>query len=128
MYDVIVVGARCAGSPTAMLLARKGYRVLLVDKTTFPRDTISTHYIHQLSIARMKKWGVLDQVIATLPLRYQKVIKLYYDHDRTMKQIGGVLGVNESRVSQIHKTALEKLAVALRSNGFESTQMFFDDI
>ena len=40
--DVIVVGARCAGSPTAMLLARQGYRVLLVDRATFPSDTIST--------------------------------------------------------------------------------------
>jgi len=42
MYDAIVVGARCAGSPTAMLLARKGYRVLVVDKATFPSDTMST--------------------------------------------------------------------------------------
>ena len=43
-FDAIVVGARCAGSPTAMLLARKGYRVLLVDKATFPSDTMSTHH------------------------------------------------------------------------------------
>ena len=42
-YDAIVVGARCAGSPTAMLLARKGYRVLVVDRATFPSDTVSTH-------------------------------------------------------------------------------------
>ena len=47
MYDAIVVGARCAGSPTAMLLARKGYKVLLLDKAGFPSDTLSTHYIHQ---------------------------------------------------------------------------------
>jgi flavin-dependent dehydrogenase len=47
MYDAIVVGARCAGSPTAMLLARRGYRVLVVDKATFPSDTISTHGIWQ---------------------------------------------------------------------------------
>ena len=47
MYDVIVVGARCAGSPTAMLLARKGYRVLLVDKATFPSDAPRGHFIHQ---------------------------------------------------------------------------------
>ena len=45
MYDAIVVGARCAGSPTAMLLARKGYRVLLVDRDTFPSDIMSSHYI-----------------------------------------------------------------------------------
>lgn len=45
MYDAIVVGARCAGAPTAMLLARKGYRLLLVDRTTFPSDTISTRLL-----------------------------------------------------------------------------------
>ena len=41
MYDVIVIGARCAGAPTALLLARKGYRVLLVDKATFPSDCLN---------------------------------------------------------------------------------------
>ena len=64
-YDVIVVGARCAGSPTAMLLARKGYRVLLLDKATFPSDTISTHLIQSPGIARLKQWGLLEQIIAT---------------------------------------------------------------
>ena len=44
-FDVFVVGARCAGSPTAMLLARNGYRVLLVDRATFPSDTLSTHCV-----------------------------------------------------------------------------------
>jgi flavin-dependent dehydrogenase len=44
-FDAIVVGARCAGSPTAMLLARKGYRVLLVDRARFPSDTVSTHLV-----------------------------------------------------------------------------------
>ncbi len=65
MYDVIVVGARCAGSPAAMLLARKGYRVLLVDKATFPSDTISTHFIRTPGVARLKRWGVLDKIIAS---------------------------------------------------------------
>jgi glycine/D-amino acid oxidase-like deaminating enzyme len=46
VFDTIVVGARCAGSPTAMLLARKGYRVLVVDLATFPGDTVSTHIVH----------------------------------------------------------------------------------
>jgi flavin-dependent dehydrogenase len=40
-FDVIVIGARCAGAPTALLLARQGYRVLLVDRATFPSDTLS---------------------------------------------------------------------------------------
>jgi len=65
MYDAIVVGARVAGAPTAMLLARKGYRVLLVDKASFPSDTMSTHYIHQPGIAALKRWDVLDDVLAT---------------------------------------------------------------
>ncbi len=65
MYDAIVVGARCAGSPTAMLLARKGYNVLLVDKSSFPSDIMSTHYIHPPGVARMELWGVLDSVLET---------------------------------------------------------------
>src|SRR5882672_6537903 len=65
MYDAIVVGARCAGSPTAMLLARKGYRVLLVDKAGFPSDTLSAHYIHQPGTACLKRWGLLDRVAAS---------------------------------------------------------------
>src|SRR5437899_3430845 len=65
MYDMIVVGARCAGSPTAMLLARKGYRVLLVDKATFPSDAPRSHVIHSPGVTRLKRWGLLDQVIAS---------------------------------------------------------------
>ena len=63
MFDVIVVGARCAGSPTAMLLARRGHRVLLVDRATFPSDTISTHWIWQHGMACLKRWGLLDRVL-----------------------------------------------------------------
>src|SRR5437899_249712 len=65
MYDAIVIGARCAGSPTAMLLARKGYRVLLVDKATFPSDTMSTHFIHAPGMAALKRWGLDGAVAAT---------------------------------------------------------------
>jgi flavin-dependent dehydrogenase len=64
-YDVIVVGARCAGAPTAMLLARKGYRVLLVDQASFPSDTLSTQVIHAPGVAALSRWGLLDQVAAT---------------------------------------------------------------
>src|SRR5688572_11549424 len=64
-WDSIVVGARCAGSPVAMLLARKGYRVLVVDRATFPSDTISTHVVHPLGVAALERWGLLDRLIAT---------------------------------------------------------------
>jgi 2-polyprenyl-6-methoxyphenol hydroxylase-like FAD-dependent oxidoreductase len=65
MYDAIVVGARVAGSPTAMLLARKGYRVLLVDQASFPSDTISTHHIHRAGLATANRWGLLPRLIGT---------------------------------------------------------------
>jgi 2-polyprenyl-6-methoxyphenol hydroxylase-like FAD-dependent oxidoreductase len=64
-YDAIVVGARCAGSPTAMLLARKGYTVLVVDRATFPSDTISTHLVHPPGAAALRRWGLLDRLVST---------------------------------------------------------------
>ena len=64
-FDAIVVGARCAGSPTAMLLAREGHRVLLVDRATFPSDTVSTHLIHPPGVAALENWGLLERVLAT---------------------------------------------------------------
>jgi 2-polyprenyl-6-methoxyphenol hydroxylase-like FAD-dependent oxidoreductase len=66
MYDAIIVGARCAGAPVGMLLARKGYKVLLVDRDAFPSDHImSTHYIHQRGTAKLREWGLLDKVAAS---------------------------------------------------------------
>src|SRR5215470_7457311 len=66
MYDAIIVGARCAGSPTAMLLARRGYRVLLVDRATFPSDQpMSTHIVWQPGTARLAHWGLLDRIAAS---------------------------------------------------------------
>lgn len=66
MYDVIVVGARCAGATTAMLLARQGHRVLLVDRSTFPSDLrLSTHLVWQPGIAALHRWGLLDAVAAS---------------------------------------------------------------
>lgn len=65
MYDVIVVGARVAGSSTAMLLARAGYRVLVVDKTTFPSDTMSTLLLQPAAVSRLARWGLLDRLRAS---------------------------------------------------------------
>lgn len=65
MYDAIVVGARCAGAATAMLLARKGHKVLLVDRARFPSDTLSAHALRIPAVAKLKQWGVLDAVLET---------------------------------------------------------------
>lgn len=61
-WDIIVVGARCAGSTTAMLLARQGYRVLMVDSAKFPSDTISTHLLHPPAVAALQRWRLLDRL------------------------------------------------------------------
>lgn len=73
---------------------------------------------------RRQLQNTLARAMKCLPARYQKVVCLYYTNDLTMKQIGDVIGVNESRVSQIHKTALKKMAVALHSEGIHSAEAF----
>jgi 2-polyprenyl-6-methoxyphenol hydroxylase-like FAD-dependent oxidoreductase len=66
MYDAIVVGARCAGAPTAMLLGRKGHKVLLLDRSTFPSDLRqSTLLIHQPGVSYLEQWGLLGKVRAS---------------------------------------------------------------
>ena len=74
--------------------------------------------------AREQLRSVLGVAMKTLPERYQKVVLLYYTNEMTMKEIGGILGINESRVSQIHKAALEKMNVALSATGITSSQAF----
>ena len=66
--------------------------------------------------------STLARAIKTLSARYQKVVFLYYTNEMTMKEIGSLLGVNESRISQIHKTALRKMAQALESEGIRSAE------
>jgi flavin-dependent dehydrogenase len=63
--DVVVVGARCAGSPLATLLARGGLRVVVVERDTFPRDTLSTHCLHAQALTFLDRLGVTAAVRAT---------------------------------------------------------------
>ena len=106
-YDVIVVGARCAGSPTAMLLARKGYNVLVVDRATFPSDTLSTHVLHPPGVAALKRWGLLDRLTATgcPPIDT-------YSFDFGPFTISGSPGTDDSPVSYCpRRIVLDKLLV-----------------
>lgn len=74
--------------------------------------------------AREQLRDMLSLAMKVLPERYQRVVLLYYTNELTMKEIGTQLGINESRVSQIHKSALEKMATALQQAGIHSSQAF----
>ncbi|MEU4604503.1 NAD(P)/FAD-dependent oxidoreductase [Kribbella sp. NPDC023972] len=65
MYDVVVVGTRCAGAATAMLLAGMGHDVVAVDKAPLPSDTLSTHGIARGGVVQLSRWGLLDRVLAS---------------------------------------------------------------
>jgi flavin-dependent dehydrogenase len=70
-YDAVVIGARCAGAATAMLLARAGQRVLMVDRGRYGTDTLSTHALMRGAVVQLDRWNVLPAVIAagTTPVR-----------------------------------------------------------
>jgi 2-polyprenyl-6-methoxyphenol hydroxylase-like FAD-dependent oxidoreductase len=124
MYDAIVVGARCAGSPTAMLLARKGYRVLVVDRASFPSDTISTHVVQPLAVAALQRWGLRERLAATgcPPIHT-------YSYDFGPFTITGTPGTADAPVSYCaRRTILDKLLVdAAAEAGAEVREGFVVD-
>jgi flavin-dependent dehydrogenase len=133
MYDAIVVGARCAGAPTALLLARKGYKVLLLDRGTFPSDMpFSNHYVHQTGSARLKRWGLLDA------LRASNCPPIYTNHfdygafSLTGSPVPAEGGVTEAfaprriRLDQILVDAAVNAGVELRE-GFSVQEVLFED-
>jgi len=109
MYDAIIVGARCAGAPTAMLLARKGYRVLVVDKASFPSDTISTHILWPHGAEILDRWDLLNRLAATgcPPV----ALRLRFDVGPFALE-GGVIDTNRGRGGFCpRRTVLDKLLV-----------------
>jgi len=125
-WDVIVLGARCAGSPTAMLLARRGYRVLLLDRATFPSDTISTHIVQPRGVAALARWGLLEALAVTgCPPMHT------YDFDFGPFTISGTPGSDDTAVAYCpRRTILDALLVnAAAAAGAEVRQGFsVDDI
>src|SRR5258705_9085318 len=107
IYDAIIVGARCAGSPLAMLLARRGYRVLVVDRATFPSDTVSTHVVQPLAVAALRRWGLLNRLTATGCPPIQT-----YTYDFGPFTLSGTPGTKESPIAYCpRRTVLDKLLV-----------------
>uniref|UniRef100_UPI002610FA9F NAD(P)/FAD-dependent oxidoreductase n=1 Tax=uncultured Georgenia sp. TaxID=378209 RepID=UPI002610FA9F len=79
-WDVIVVGSRIAGASTALLLARAGLRVLVLDRARRGSDTLSTHALMRAGVLQLSRWGVLDEVVrGTPPVR--RTLFHYYDED-----------------------------------------------
>src|SRR6266545_4605642 len=78
-YDVIVVGARCAGSATAMLLARGGCEVLVVDRARAGSDTLSTHGLMRGGVLQLHRWGLLERIQAAATPPVRKVVFDYPD-------------------------------------------------
>jgi 2-polyprenyl-6-methoxyphenol hydroxylase-like FAD-dependent oxidoreductase len=91
-YDVVIVGARVAGAATAMLLARQGLRVLMLDRTRLPADTLSTHALMLGSAIQLNKWGLSDAVAATGATPIDAIDMKVRDISFTapVKHIGGV--------------------------------------
>lgn len=91
-HDVVVVGARCAGSSTARLLAERGHDVVVVDRADFPSDTLSTHGIARGGVVQLSRWGLLDQVLASgaPPIREVRFVTDAADFTRPLKERAGV--------------------------------------
>ena len=64
-YDAIVVGARCAGAATAMLMARRGLKVLVIDRGRYGADTMSTHALMRGGVTQLHRWGLLPRIVAS---------------------------------------------------------------
>ncbi|WP_283814636.1 NAD(P)/FAD-dependent oxidoreductase [Bradyrhizobium australiense] len=115
------MGARCAGSPTAMSLGRKGYRVLAVDRASFPSDTVSTHLLHPRAVNALARWGLLDRLVATgcPPIHT-------YSFDFGAFTIAGAPGTDKDPVAYCpRRTILDKLLVdAAAESGAEVRQGF----
>ena len=92
-YDVIVVGGRVAGAATALLLARCGHRVLVLERSPMPSDTVSTHAILRTGVLQLKRWGMLDSLIeaGTPPISQ---VTLGFGHERIEFDVRDEFGVD----------------------------------
>lgn len=98
-YDVVVVGARCAGAATALGLARAGRTVLLIDKGRYGSDMLSTHALTRTAVQLLHRWGVLDGVRAVGTPRVSRVAQHYGDNavDIAIRARAGVDGLYAPR-------------------------------
>ena len=116
-YDAVIVGARCAGAATAMLLARRGLRVLVLERSRPGSDTLSTHAMMRGGVVQLRRWGLLDQIIAagTPPIRRTR---FHYCDETVTVSIKPAAGVDALYAPR--RTVLDRvLADAAISSGAE---------
>jgi flavin-dependent dehydrogenase len=131
LYDAIVIGARCAGASTAMLLARAGHDVLLVDRARFPSEIPHGHFIHRHGPPRLSRWGLLDRVLATgCPAITSQTIDLgdfpLVGHDLAVDGVPLGLGPRRAALDQVLVEAAVEAGAELRE-GFVVDDVRFED-
>ena len=118
-FDVIVVGARCAGAPLATMLARSGLRVCVVDKDRFPSDTPSTHGIQPTGVQVLERLGVLETLLELAPPMVRA--RMVFDGDVAVVDdvvaITGapVLSVRRPKLDQVLSGAAAKAGAEVRT-------------
>ena len=113
-YEVVVVGARCAGAATAMLLARAGVRVALVDWAPAGSDTLSTHALMRAGVIQLQRWGLLDRVIAAGTPAVRRTVFRYGDATTavSLKRVAGVDALYAPRHTVLHPILVEAAVAA----------------
>src|ERR1041384_2162988 len=123
-YDAIIVGARPAGAACARALAKRGRSVLVVDKATFPSDTMSTLFLQPAAMARLRAWGLVDRIAASGAPPVRSLTATFNSvalHGATWSDYDGDDGVNYSP----RRTVLDKILVdAARDAGAEVREAF----
>ncbi|HZV51593.1 MAG TPA: NAD(P)/FAD-dependent oxidoreductase [Candidatus Dormibacteraeota bacterium] len=130
MYDVIVVGARVAGSSTAMLLARRGLKVLAVDRARFPSDTLSTHQVQVPGAARLRRWGLLERVEAagtpaTRRVRFDPGPVVLEGHFPEVDGVGSLYSPRRTILDALLVDAAREAGAEVRE-GFTVEEILFD--
>ena len=83
-YDAVIAGARCAGAATALLIARAGGRVLVLDQGAYGSDTLSTHALMRGAVVQLQRWDVLQPIVAAGTPAIRSTTFSYTDHDVTV--------------------------------------------
>jgi 2-polyprenyl-6-methoxyphenol hydroxylase-like FAD-dependent oxidoreductase len=113
-HDAVIVGARCAGSTLALALAQRGWDVVVVDRDTFPSETVSTHLVYPNTLARFERLGVLDTLRAAhdVPLLGFRVVGLGYETAGRFTPIDGFDGAAGPRRSALDKAIVDTALAA----------------